>query len=65
MIVFNSPNECLRIMRRGFTLIELLIVISIVAFLMASLGVVISNYIENAREAQTIATIQKVDGLIS
>ena len=65
MIVFNSPNECLRIARRGFTLIELLIVISIVAFLMASLGVVISNYIENAREAQTIATIQKVEGLIS
>ena len=65
MSVFNSQNVCCRTAKRGFTLIELLIVISIVTFLMASLGVVISNYIENAREAQTIATIQKVEGLIS
>ncbi len=49
----------------GFTLVELLIVIGIASFLIATLGVTVSNYIENAREAQTLATIQKIDGLIN
>ncbi len=50
---------------RGFTMVELLIVIGIVSFLITTLGVTVANYIENAREAQTIATIQKIEGLIS
>lgn len=49
----------------GFTLIELLIVISIASFLIASLGMVLANYLENAKEAQTVATLQKIDGLIN
>ncbi|NQV27587.1 MAG: type II secretion system protein [Rhodopirellula sp.] len=49
----------------GFTLIEILFVLMIVSFLMATLGVTISNMLTSAREAQTIATIEKIDGLIA
>jgi prepilin-type N-terminal cleavage/methylation domain-containing protein len=56
--VQNSPVN-------GFTLIEILIVLMIVAFLMATLGVTISNMLASAKEAQTIATIEKIDGLIA
>ncbi len=49
---------------QGFTLVELLVVISIAMFLIATLGVTIANYLENAREQQTVATIRKIDGLI-
>ena len=51
--------------RSGFTLIEILIVLLIVSFLMATLGVTISNMLTSAKEAQTIATIEKIDGLIA
>lgn len=50
---------------RGFTLVELLIVISIAAFLVATLGVTVANYLENAREQQTVATLRKIEGLIA
>lgn len=50
---------------RGFTLIEILIVLMIVSFLLAGLGVTISNMMASAREAQTVATLQKIDGLIA
>lgn len=51
--------------RGGFTLIEILIVLVIVSFLMATLGVTISNMLTSAREAQTVATLEKIDGLIA
>lgn len=51
--------------QHGFTLVELLVVISISAFLLASLGVAVANYLEMAREQQTISTLEKVDKLIS
>jgi|GEM_PF-847372 len=50
---------------QGFTLVELLIVISIAAFLVATLGVTVANYLENAREQQTVATLRKIEGLIA
>jgi prepilin-type N-terminal cleavage/methylation domain-containing protein len=51
--------------RRGFTLIELMIVVAIVAFLASALGVTIVNMGASAREAQTVATINKINGLIN
>lgn len=48
----------------GFTLIELLVVIGIVGFLIALSGIVIGNMIGSAKEAATIATIQKVHGQV-
>lgn len=50
--------------RDGFTLIEILIVLTIISILMAGLGVTISKMATQAREAQTIATLRKIDGLI-
>jgi prepilin-type N-terminal cleavage/methylation domain-containing protein len=51
--------------RRGFTLIELLVVLGIIAFLASVLGVTISGFLTSAKEAQTLATLRKIDGLIS
>ena len=51
--------------RTGFTMIEILIVLMIVSFLTATLGVTISNMLTSAREAQTVATLEKIDGLIA
>jgi prepilin-type N-terminal cleavage/methylation domain-containing protein len=48
----------------GFTLIEILIVLTIVSILAAALGVTITNMLTSAKEAQTTATIRKIDGLI-
>jgi prepilin-type N-terminal cleavage/methylation domain-containing protein len=50
--------------QRGFTLIEILIVLAIVSALMAGLGVTLANYLTMAREAQTTATLRKIDGLL-
>lgn len=50
--------------RDGFTLIEILIVLAIISILMAGLGVTISKMATQAKEAQTIATLRKIDGLI-
>ncbi|MGZ0172207.1 MAG: type II secretion system protein [Planctomycetales bacterium] len=50
--------------RQGFTLLELLIVVGVIGLLMASLGAVVSNMLQGARETQTLATLQKVDGLL-
>ena len=50
--------------RRGFTLIELLIVITVVGILMSALGVVLANSLRKAREAATVTTILKIDGLL-
>ncbi|MBI1311352.1 prepilin-type N-terminal cleavage/methylation domain-containing protein [bacterium] len=51
--------------RRGFTLIEILVVLGIIAFLAAGLTATIANYLTSAKEAQTVATIRKIDGLIT
>lgn len=48
----------------AFTLIEILIVLTIVSIIAAALGVTINNMMTSAREAQTIATLRKIDGLI-
>jgi prepilin-type N-terminal cleavage/methylation domain-containing protein len=48
----------------GFTLIEILIVLTIVSILAAALGVTITNMLTSAKEAQTTATLRKIDGLI-
>ncbi len=50
--------------RRGFTLIELLIVITVVGILMSAFGVVLANSLRKAREAATVTTILKIDGLL-
>lgn len=61
-----APRELLvRSQPQGFTLIELLVVISIAAFLIATLGVTVASYLENAREQQTVATLRKIEGLIA
>ena len=49
---------------RGFTLIELLIVITVVGILMSAFGVVLANSLRKAREAATVTTILKIDGLL-
>lgn len=48
----------------AFTLIEILIVLTIVSIMAAALGVTITNMMTSAREAQTTATLRKIDGLI-
>lgn len=48
--------------RRGFTLLELLVVIGLIAFLVASLTMVIGGVLGTAREAATSATIMKING---
>lgn len=48
----------------AFTLIEILIVLTIVSVLAAALGVTISNMLTSAKEAQTTATLRKIDGLM-
>lgn len=65
--MFRTVDEHQASQRRasGFTLVELLIVISIAGFLLATLGVTIANYLENAREQQTVATLRKIEGLIA
>ncbi len=50
--------------RRGFTLIEILVVVGIILILMGMMGVVLTNSIRKAREAATIALIQKIEGLL-
>jgi prepilin-type N-terminal cleavage/methylation domain-containing protein len=57
----NSPSQ----RASAFTLIEILIVLTIVSILAAALGVTITNMMATAREAQTTATLRKVDGLIT
>lgn len=51
--------------RGAFTLIEILVVLGIIAFLASVLGVTISGFLTSAKEAQTLATLRKIDGLIS
>lgn len=54
-----------RSMRRlGFTLVEILVVVAIIGTLVAIMGSVVTNTIRKAREAATIALIQKIDGLL-
>lgn len=48
----------------GFTLVELLMVIGIIGFLITVSGFVIGNMIGASKEAATLATIQKVHGVV-
>ena len=50
--------------RFAFTLIELLVVISIIGILITILGVAVTTTLRKAREAATVALIQKIDGLL-
>lgn len=50
--------------RRGFTMVELLIVITIIAVLATITIKVVGGFIATGREAQTQATIKKIQGLI-
>ena len=50
--------------RIAFTLIEILVVVAIIGVLVSLLGTVVTNSIRKAREAATIALIQKIDGLL-
>ena len=49
---------------RGFTLVELLIVIGLIIFLMAIIGVVAMNSLGTAKIAATKGTVAKVQGLL-
>ena len=51
--------------RRAFTLVEILVVLGIIAFLASALTVTIATYLTSAREAQTVATLRKIDGLLT
>ena len=51
--------------RRGFTLIELLIVMLIAGILITALTATINGVFRSARKTRTIATLQKVDGLLA
>ena len=62
---FVQKATLVRMDRRGFTLIELLVVLGIIAFLASVLGVTISGFLTSAKEAQTLATLRKIDGLIA
>ena len=57
----KQPMHTTKRQANGFTLIELLVVITIVGLLASALGVTIVNMGESAREAQTIATLNKID----
>lgn len=60
-----GKTALVRVQRRGFTLIELLVVLGIIAFLASVLGVTISGFLASAKEAQTLSTLQKIDGLVA
>ena len=53
-----------RSFRSGFTMIELLIVIMVIVILMSLLVSAAFSFIVNAREAATVTTISKVNGLL-
>lgn len=48
----------------AFTLVEILVVIAIIGVLVGLMGAVVRNSVRKAREAATVATIQKIDGLL-
>lgn len=50
--------------RRGFSMLEMLGVIGIILLLLSLLTYVMGNVIRDAREKATLATIQKVDGML-
>lgn len=50
--------------RGAFTLVEILVVIAIIGILVSLMGAVVTNSIRKAREAATVALIQKIDGLL-
>ena len=50
--------------RVAFTLIEILLVVTIIGILVALMGTVVRNSVRKAREAATVAIIQKIEGLL-
>ena len=62
---FPSNNRPMAGTRRGFTLLEVLVVMGIIVFLVSITVNVVTNAISASREKKTIATIRKIDGLLS
>jgi prepilin-type N-terminal cleavage/methylation domain-containing protein len=58
-------HQSVRSTRRGFTIVELMMVVGILLFLIAASAVVVRNIGNTAREKATIATITKVNGLLT
>lgn len=58
-------RQCRRTGRSGFTLIELLIVVMIAAILITALTATINGVFRQGRETRTVATLQKLDGLLA
>src|SRR5690349_3272674 len=61
----DTPPLRLSPSRRGFSLVELLVVISIIALLITTAFVVFGDALGNAKRNATVATIKKVDELLT
>lgn len=66
LIIQRSEFRNVRVPRHrwAFTLLELLVVISIIGILVTILGATVTTTLRKAREAATVALIQKIDGLL-
>lgn len=51
--------------RRGFTMVELLMVIGLILFLLATTAVIVKNIGNTSREKATMATVTKINGLLT
>ena len=60
-----TTHQSVRVARRGFTMVELMVVIGILLFLIATSAIVVRNIGNKAREKATMATIVKVNSLLT